>query len=89
MSKITSRKSSALEASKMRIDIYDKFNLMDLMNKAPYNKLKEAINDLKKCFVYCISAVVMVRGPASPPIKKSFLNREHDMPSSFISNSLN
>ena len=56
MSKITSRKSSALEASKMRIDIYDKFNLMDLMNKAPYTKMNEAIDDLKRCFVYCISA---------------------------------
>jgi len=42
----------------MRIDIYDSFNLIDMMNKAPYKKknINEAINDLKRCLVYCISA---------------------------------
>ena len=59
MSKITSTEDSKNHPqaqSATRIDIYDKFNLMDLMNKAPYTKMNEAIDDLKRCFVYCISA---------------------------------
>ena len=40
---------------KMSIDIYDKFNLIDMRNKVPYNSDEEAINDLQKCFVYCES----------------------------------
>ena len=37
------------------INIYDKFNLMDVMSKCPYKDEDEALADLKKCFVHCVS----------------------------------
>ena len=44
--------------AKVTLDIYDKFNLIDVRNKCQYakdvltdEKIDEAINDLKKCFV--------------------------------------
>lgn len=37
------------------IDINDNFNLIDIMNKYPYKKIDDAVNDLKRCLVYCIS----------------------------------
>ena len=45
-----------------RIDIYEKFNLIDIRNKCPYarevlsdEKIEEAIDDLKRVFYYCES----------------------------------
>ena len=40
-----------------RIDVNDEFNLIDIRSKCPYDNRsdEEAINDLKKCFVYCES----------------------------------
>lgn len=39
----------------VRIDIYDEFNLIDVMKKCPYKEEKEAVEDLKRCLVYCQS----------------------------------
>ena len=41
--------------SKVTIDINDDFNLIDMMNKCPYKNDDEAVNDLQRCLVYCIS----------------------------------
>ena len=41
--------------SEVRIDVCDGFNLIDVMKKCPYSDEKDAINDLKKCLVYCQS----------------------------------
>lgn len=48
--------------SEERINIYDKFNLMDIMRKCPYSKemlreeeIKEALQDLAKVFCHCQS----------------------------------
>ena len=73
------RTSGSFEDSE-RINIYDSFNLMDIMNKAPYKKknINEAINDLKRCLVYCISAppVYMIKtyDPIDEVPKVSYTN---------------
>ena len=41
--------------TEVRIDIYDEFNLIDVMKKCPYNNDEDAISDLKRCLVYCQS----------------------------------
>ena len=40
-----------------RINVDDEFNLIGIRSKCPYDNRsdEEAINDLKKCFVYCES----------------------------------
>ena len=40
---------------KITIDINDEFNLIDMMNKCPYDNLNDALKDLQRCLVYCIS----------------------------------
>ena len=49
-------------SAKVTIDIYEKFNLMDIMRKCPYAKevlsgenIEQAIDDLKKVFCCCQS----------------------------------
>ena len=49
-----------------RIDIYEKFNLIDIRNKCPYaievlsdEKIEEAIDDLKSVFCYCKSVLLV------------------------------
>ena len=39
--------------SEDRIDVLDKFNLMDIRKKCPYNSENEALKDLKRVLVYC------------------------------------
>ena len=41
--------------AKVSIDICDSFNLIDIMNKCPYQTEVEALEDLKRCLVYCQS----------------------------------
>ena len=45
------------------INIYDKFNLIDLRHKCPYKDEDEALADLKKCFVHCevVPPVFMIK----------------------------
>ena len=42
-------------ANTENINIYESFNLMDVMSKCPYKDEDEALADLKKCFVHCVS----------------------------------
>ena len=37
------------------INIYESFNLIDVMHKCPYADDAEALTDLKKCFVHCVN----------------------------------
>ena len=37
------------------INIYESFNLIDVMHKCPYVDDAEALTDLKKCFVHCVN----------------------------------
>ena len=63
-----------------RVDVNDEFNLIDIRNKCPYDDRsdEEAINDLKKCFVYCESVppVYMIKtyDSISENMKVSYTN---------------
>ena len=47
-------------ANTENINIYESFNLMDVMSKCPYNNDEEALTDLKKCFLHCVSVPIII-----------------------------
>ena len=47
---------SQITTSNDRIDVRDEFNLLNIMEKCPYEDETKAVADLKRCLVYCVAA---------------------------------
>lgn len=72
--------SDTKEMEKVTIDTDDDFSLIDIMNKCPYKKATDAVNDLQRCLVYCISVppVYMIKSydPLIERPKVSYTNEK-------------